>query len=188
LENQKWVFRFAPVSYTPKKNISCAGKMEDSLYLAMLAQWLFARWANIFASMAKIFAGTAQYLPAWLNISRHSTIFASMANILAKIIEFPFLFFGIINIHHNLMYFTFCNFDFSSKSAQKDEHHVVGLQSLSLTAKNCSLVAWTFIANVNEIHQCLLHYSMTNIFVPMTNCISKTIGWIADGHRSCLST
>jgi hypothetical protein len=33
--------------------------------------------------MANIFAGTAQYLPAWLNISRHSTIFASMANILA---------------------------------------------------------------------------------------------------------
>jgi hypothetical protein len=33
--------------------------------------------------MANIFADTAQYLPAWLNISRHSTIFASMANILA---------------------------------------------------------------------------------------------------------
>jgi hypothetical protein len=66
-----------------KKYISCAGKLEDSYYLAKLAQWLFARWANIFASMANIFAGTGQYLQAWLNISRHSSIFASMANTLA---------------------------------------------------------------------------------------------------------
>jgi hypothetical protein len=39
----------------------------------------------MFASMANIFAGTAQYLPAWLNISRHSTIYASMVNILAML-------------------------------------------------------------------------------------------------------
>jgi hypothetical protein len=48
----------------------------------MLAQRLFARWANILPTIANIFAGTAQYLPAWLNISRNSSIFASMANIL----------------------------------------------------------------------------------------------------------
>jgi hypothetical protein len=34
--------------------------------LAVPVKWKIARWANIFASMANIFAGTAQYLPAWL--------------------------------------------------------------------------------------------------------------------------
>jgi hypothetical protein len=91
LKNPCSLSEYRPINIFPsiskalhrKKYISCAGKMEDSLYLAMLAQWLFARWANIFASMANIFGGTAQYLPAWLKNSQHRTIFASMANILS---------------------------------------------------------------------------------------------------------
>jgi hypothetical protein len=71
--------------------------------------------------------------------------------------------------------FLLLDFNIFSKTAQKDEYHVVGLQSHYKTAQYCSFVALTFITDVG-------FYIVCRIFCPnnkLNFCVSKTVGWIA---------